>query len=166
MNLNSNKLINFIQHATQHYNPDKYWKYRSIVTNPNDKTPKILKLWYLFQIKRSDAFNNASMGTDLNSGAKFCTPPNLPHGLNGIVISHFATIGKNCTIFHQVSIAQNEFNQAPTIGNNVLIGAGAKLIGNITIGDNINIGANAVVVHDVPSNCTVVGIPAKIVKHS
>ena len=53
---------------------------------------------------------------------------------------------------------------APVIGNNVLIGAGAKIIGNIYIGDNVNIGANAVVISDVPDNCTVVGNPGKIIK--
>ena len=165
MNININKGLTYrLRCWMQHYNPDKYWRYRQIVVDPTNKTNKFLKYFYLLRIKRQDYYNNASMGTDLNSGAVFKGIPNLPHGLNGIIVSHFATIGKNCTIFHQVSIAQDEFNTAPIIGDNVLIGAGAKLLGDITIGNNVNIGANAVVVNDVPDNCTVVGIPAKIIK--
>ena len=96
-----------------------------------------------------------------DGGACFASPPNLPHHLNGIIVSHYAQIGKNCTIFQLVTIAQDENNKAATIGNNVIIGAGAKIIGDITIGDNVKIGANAVVTKDIPSNCTAVGIPAK-----
>lgn len=100
----------------------------------------------------------ASIGKDV----VFC------HGANGIIISPKATIGDNVTIFHQVTIGQNSGSNktwgAPKIGNNVLIGAGAKIIGPITIGDNVKIGANAVVTKDIPANCIVAGIPAKILK--
>jgi len=82
--------------------------------------------------------------------------------IHGIVIHQSAIIGENCTIFHQVTIGTNEhritYNQAPRIGNNVYIGAGAKIIGDITIGNNVKIGANAVVTKDVPDNVVVVGI--------
>ncbi len=77
----------------QHYNPEKYWKYRNIVTDPNNKTSKIIKIFMLYKIKKSDAYNNASFGTNLNSGAYFQSPPKLPHGLNGIIISHHAKVG-------------------------------------------------------------------------
>ncbi len=77
----------------------------------------------------------------------------------GIVISGNASIGENCTIFHQVTIGVDEITDpgaAPVIGNNVIIGAGAKIIGGITIGDHVKIGANAVVTKDVPDGATVV----------
>lgn len=84
----------------------------------------------------------------------------MPH-LNGIFIHQNVVIGENCTLFHQVTIGANEHREkfwlAPKIGNSVYIGAGAKLIGNISIGDNCRIGANAVVTKDVPANMTVVG---------
>ena len=83
----------------------------------------------------------------------------VPH-ISGIIISYFASIGDDCTIYQQVTIGQENIaheGQAPTIGNNVYIGAGAKIIGPIKIGDNVRIGANAVVTKNVPSNCTVVG---------
>ena len=139
---------------------------RQEVVNPNSRKSNFVRLWYLYRIKRSDAFNNASMGTNLNSGAKFAEPPILPHRLNGIIISHYASIGKNCTIHQQVTIAQDENNNAATIGDNVFIGVGAKIIGDVKIGDNVKIGANAVVVKDIPNNSTAVGVPARIIQHN
>lgn len=124
----------------------------------------IMKYIYLYYIKKCDAFNNASMGTNINKGANFKTKPILPHGLNGIIISYYASIGENCVIRQQVTIAQNEKNEAATIGDNVIIGAGAKIIGNIKIGNNVIIGANAVVTHDIDDNATVVGVPARRIK--
>ena len=157
MNVNYHKFpIRNILSCIQHYNPDKYWKRRQYVTKVGGV--KLLKLFYLLYIKRCDAFNKASMGTDLNRGAVFESIPKLPHGLNGIIISPDAHIGKNCTIFHQVTIGNDyrDVRNVPTIGDNVTIYPGAKIIGKITIGDNCEIGANAVVVHDVPPNTLVV----------
>lgn len=72
------------------------------------------------------------------------------------------------TIFQDVAIAVKGINcfEAPVIGNNVLIGTGAKLLGGIQIGNNVKIGANAVVTKDVPDNCTVVGNPMRIINRS
>jgi serine O-acetyltransferase len=76
-------------------------------------------------------------------------------------------IGKNCTIFQHISIGYNvNQTEKPTIGDNVIIYAGAKVYGNIKIGDNSIVGANAVVVKDVPENCTVIGVPAYIVRRN
>ena len=112
-----------------------------------------------------DAFNNASMGTDIGFEAVFETPPHLQHGLNGIIVSHYAHIGKNAWIAQQVTIGQAmDKNVAPSIGDNVIIGAGAKIIGDVTIGDNVTIGANAVVTHDVPDNSIIGRVPARIIK--
>ena len=118
----------------------------------------MLKFWYLLYIKRCDAFNKASMGTDLNHGAVFGTVPHLPHGLNGIIISPDAKIGKNCTIYHQVTIGNDnkKLENVPTIGDNVTIYPGAKIVGKVKVGNNCVIGANAVVVKDVPDNYLVV----------
>ena len=147
----------------EHYNHKKYWKLRSRVINPNNHYPKLLKYYWLFKIKRMDAFNNASMGTYINHGTKFLTPPNLPHHLNGIIIAEYAEIGKNCTIFQQVTIGE-ENGKAAKIGDNVMIGAGAKIIGDVRIGSHVKIGANAVVLQDIPDGCTAVGVPAKVIK--
>jgi len=78
-----------------------------------------------------------------------------------IVVSSKAKIGENCRIHPSTSIG--EYNGTPKIGNNVYIGPGAKIFGNITIGNNVAIGANAVVNNDIPDNVTVGGIPAKII---
>lgn len=99
----------------QHYDHEKYWRYRQIVTDP-DKGSKLGDLFRLFYIKRADAFNNASMGTHRNYGAQFASPPELPHGLNGIVISHNAVLGKKCRIYQQVTIGEGR-GGAPVIGD-------------------------------------------------
>lgn len=72
-------------------------------------------------------------------------------------------IGDNLWVMHNVTIGQNH-EEIPTIGNNVFVGVGACVMGNVCVGDNVKIGANAVIVKNVPSNCTVVGNPARIVK--
>lgn len=84
-------------------------------------------------------------------------PLNLPHGAYGVFISGGARIGKNCTIFQQVTIGSNMLKGSkrlgsPEIGDNCLIGAGAKVIGKIKIGNNCRISANAVVMQDMPDN--------------
>ena len=145
----------------QHYDAEKYWKRRDYVIHVGGgKTPK---LWYLLYIKRCDAFNKASMGTDLNHGAEFGSIPKLPHGLNGIIISPDAKIGKNCTIFHQVTIGNDyrKLENVPVVGDNVIIYPGAKIIGKVRIGNNCEIGANAVVVHDVADNSLIVAPAAR-----
>lgn len=165
MNINpENKIINWVRGWVQHYNHDKYWKRRAIVVDPNNKTPKIIKLWYLYYIKRCDAFNCASLGTDLNQGAKFANTPLLPHGLNGIIVHMKAVIGKNCCIWQQAGIVSYG-GGTPVIGDNVKIGTGAKIIGGVRVGNNVFVGANAVVTHDIPDNCVVGGVPARIIKH-
>jgi len=84
-----------------------------------------------------------------------------------VIINDYAKIGENCRVHVGVNIGAgvNEPKAAPIIGNNVYIGPGAKIYGNIKIGDNVAIGANAVVNKDVPSNVTVAGVPAKIVSN-
>lgn len=148
------KMERILRSRVQKYDHDKYWRFRAIVTDPA-RGSRLGDLRRLYYIKRADAFNNASMGTHRNCGARFATAPHLPHGLNGIIVSHNAVIGANCTIFHQVTIGEGK-GGAPTIGDNVLIGAGAKIIGNVRIGNNVKIGAGCVVACDVPDGATVV----------
>lgn len=151
MNLNL-FYIRIIRGVVQHYSPEKYWRRRSLVIDPNSKIPLWLKYYYLYYIKRADAFNNASFATNINKGARFKTPPILLHGLNGIIIGLETEVGANCTICHQVTIQSGGVK----IGDNVFIGAGAKILSGVTIGDNVKIGANAVVVEDIPDHATVV----------
>lgn len=86
------------------------------------------------------------------------------HGL-AVVIHPKAQIGRNCKILHSVTIGgRGNSCGLPIIGDNVVIGAGACILGDVRIGDNIEVGAGAVVITDIPENCTAVGIPAKIMK--
>lgn len=85
----------------------------------------------------------------------------IQHGVCTIIAAD--SIGKNCSINQQVTIGYSDDVNRPTIGDNVRITAGAKVIGGVKIGDNVTVGANAVVLKDVPNNCVVVGVPARIV---
>jgi len=90
----------------------------------------------------------------------------IDHGM-GVVIGETSIIGDNVTLFQGVTLGgtgKERGKRHPTLGNNIVVGAGAKILGNVRIGDNVQIGANAVVVKDVPPNSTVVGVPGKIVK--
>ncbi|MBP3841961.1 MAG: serine acetyltransferase [Bacilli bacterium] len=89
----------------------------------------------------------------------------FPHGALGVVIHEDAIIGNNCKILPNAVIGgRGDEKSVPVIGNNVLIGAGAVIIGNVKIGDNSSVGANAVVLKDVPNNSIAVGVPAKVTK--
>ncbi len=134
-----NIIERIMRDSVQHYNSLKYWNRRNLVIDPQCKLPRLIKYYFLYYVKRCDAFNNATTGAHIGFGAKFASTPHLPHGLYGIVISHNASIGKNATIYHQVTIGEGR-NGAPQIGDNVVIGAGAKLFGNIIIGHNCQIG--------------------------
>lgn len=83
---------------------------------------------------------------------------------HGIVIHHLCKIGSGTIIYQNVTLGGRNGKRGPIVGDNCIIGAGACVLGDIIIGDNVNIGANAVVLESVPDNCTVVGVPAKIVK--
>ncbi len=89
----------------------------------------------------------------------------FPHHALGIVIHPEAEIGKKCILEQNVTIGgRSGLTVLPQIGDNVLIGAGAIIIGPVKIGNNVQIGAGAVVVNDVPDDCVVIGVPAKIIK--
>ena len=105
-------------------------------------------------------------GIEIHPGATIGRGMVIDHGM-GVVIGETAEIGDNCTIYQGVTLGgtgQDLGKRHPTLGNNVMVGAGAKVLGPFTIGDNTKIAANAVVLEEIPENCTAVGIPAKIVR--
>ncbi|HPC05176.1 MAG TPA: serine O-acetyltransferase [Anaerolineaceae bacterium] len=107
-------------------------------------------------------------GIEIHPGAKICRSLFIDHGM-GVVIGETAEVGCNVTIYHGVTlggVSLQKGKRHPTIEDNVVIGAGAKILGAITIGENSRIGANAVVVKDVPPDSVVVGVPGQIVRRS
>ena len=116
--------------------------------------------------------NRSITGIEIHPGAKIGKNLFIDHGM-GVVIGETSEIGDNVTIYHNVTLGgsspidserQRHEKRHPTIGNDVVIGSGAQIIGPIKVGNNSRIAANAVVVKDVPENATMVGIPAKAVK--
>lgn len=100
-------------------------------------------------------------GIEIHPGAKIGKRLFIDHGM-GIVIGETAEVGDDCTIYHQVTLGgtgKDVLKRHPTVGNNVIIGAGSKLLGPIIIGDNVKVGAGAVVLKNIESNSTVVGVP-------
>ena len=105
-------------------------------------------------------------GIEIHPGAKIGKGILIDHG-TGVVIGETVVMGDNCTIYQGVTLGgtgKHKGKRHPTLGNNVLVGAGAKILGPFTVGDNSKIAANAVVLDEVPPNCTAVGIPARIIK--
>ncbi len=105
-------------------------------------------------------------GIEIHPGAKIGRRLVIDHGM-GIVIGETAEIGDDCLIYHGVTLGgtgKDHGKRHPTIGNNVLISTGAKVLGPFRVGDNARIAANAVVLQEVPENATAVGIPAQIVR--
>ncbi|MBM3252093.1 MAG: serine O-acetyltransferase, partial [Candidatus Omnitrophica bacterium] len=105
-------------------------------------------------------------GIEIHPGAKIGNGLFIDHGL-GVVIGETSIVGDNVTLYQGVTLGgtgKEKGKRHPTLGNNVVVGAGAKILGNITVGNNSYVGANAVVIKDVPDNATVVGVPARITK--
>ncbi len=105
-------------------------------------------------------------GIEIHPGATIGKGLFIDHG-SGVVIGETAEIGDNCTLYQGVTLGgtgKDSGKRHPTLGNNVMVGAGAKVLGPFKIGDNAKIAANAVVLKEVPSNSTAVGIPAKVVR--
>ena len=121
--------------------------------------------------KTARALNYAShilTGADIHPGARIGESFFIDHA-TGVVIGETAEIGNNVSVYQGVTlggVSTEKRKRHPTIGNNVVIGAGATILGPITIGDNVRVGAGSVVVKSVPPNSTVVGVPAKIVKRA
>ena len=106
-------------------------------------------------------------GIEIHPGAKIGNRFFIDHG-KGVVIGETSEIGDDVIIYQGVTLggtSTKKVKRHPTLGNNIVVGCGAKILGNVKIGDNCQIGANSVVIKDVPQNSTVVGIPARIVVH-
>ncbi|GBF77011.1 serine O-acetyltransferase [Paenibacillus sp. 598K] len=107
-------------------------------------------------------------GIEIHPGAQIGRGLFIDHGM-GVVIGETCEIGENVVIYQGVTLGgtgKERGKRHPTIGNNVVISSGAKVLGSFTVGDNVNIGANSVVLSEVPDNSTVVGIPGRIVKRN
>lgn len=105
-------------------------------------------------------------GVEIHPGAKIGKGVFIDHGM-GVVIGETAEIGDNVTIYQGVTLGGTGLQKGkrhPTIGNNVMIGSGAKILGAVNIGDNCKIGAGSVVLKDIPAGCTVVGVPGRAVR--
>ncbi len=105
-------------------------------------------------------------GIEIHPGARIGKGFFIDHGM-GVVIGETTIIGDNVTLYQGVTLGgtgKERGKRHPTIGDNVVVSTGAKVLGNINIGNNVNIGANAVVIRSVPDDCTVVGVPGRIAK--
>lgn len=105
-------------------------------------------------------------GIEIHPGATIGKGLFIDHGM-GVVIGETAVIGDNCLIYQGATLGgtgKDKGKRHPTLGNNVLVGAGAKVLGPFKVGNNVKIAANAVVLNEIPDNCTAVGVPARIVK--
>ena len=123
----NNKVKKYYKNKWQHFDSVKYWKRRNIIVDPKIKKNRLKCFVCLRYIKRSECFNCAYISTYLNGGAVFKSAPNMPHGLNGIIIGDNVYIGNNCTIMHRVTIAEGTKDNPTIIGDNVFIGAGAVI---------------------------------------
>lgn len=105
-------------------------------------------------------------GIEIHPGAKIGRRLFIDHG-SGVIIGETTEIGDDCTIFQGVTLGgtgKDSGKRHPTLGNNITVGSGSRILGPVHIGDNTKIAANAVVLNDIPDDCTVVGIPAEIVR--
>jgi serine O-acetyltransferase len=133
-----------IMHRTSH------WLYNKNLV----LLPRLLSQWSRF-----------ITGIEIHPGATVGEGLFIDHGM-GVVIGETTEIGDNVTIYQGVTLGgtgKEKGKRHPTIGNNVVISTGAKVLGSFTVGDNSKIGANAVVLRNVPPNCTVVGVPGRVV---
>lgn len=104
-------------------------------------------------------------GIEIHPGAKIGKRFFIDHGM-GVVIGETTIVGDDCLLYQGVTLGgtgKESGKRHPTLGDNIVVGAGAKVLGNINIGNNVRIGAGSVVIRDVPDNCTVVGVPGTVV---
>lgn len=123
-----------------------------------------LKLFFIARL--ISQISRAITGIEIHPGAKIGKGFFIDHGM-GVVIGETTVIGDNCTIYQNVTLGgtgKDKGKRHPTIGDNVMIGSGAKVLGPFTVGSNSKIAANAVVLSEVPENSTCVGVPARVVR--
>jgi len=120
----------------------------------------------LFLARMVSQLNRFFTGVEIHPGAKIGKGLFIDHG-SGVVIGETTEIGDNCTIYQGVTLGgtgKDTGKRHPTLGNNVMVGSGARVLGPFKVGDNVKIAANAVVLEAIPDNCTAVGVPARVVK--
>ena len=122
---------------------------------------------FCFLARALSQFGKFITGIEIHPGATIGGGLFIDHG-SGVVIGETAVIGNNCTLYHGVTLGgtgkEKGVRRHPVIGDNVLVGAGAKILGAIRVGNNSLIGANAVLLCDVPDGATVVGVPGRVVR--
>lgn len=121
---------------------------------------------FYFIARTISQFSRLVTGIEIHPGAKIGKGLLIDHG-SGVVIGETAEIGDNCLIYQGVTLGgtgKEHGKRHPTLGNNVMVGAGARVLGPFKVGDNAKIAANAVVLEEVPPNATAVGVPARIVR--
>lgn len=140
--------------------------YPSFWANINHKIAHFLyKRKMFFAARLVSQVSRFFTGIEIHPGAKIGKKFFIDHGM-AVIIGETTEIGDNVLIYQGVTLGgtgKDSGKRHPTIGNNVMIGSGAKVLGPINVGNNVKIGAGSVVLHDVPDNSTVVGIPAKCV---
>ena len=122
----------------------------------------------LYEAQEQAFKSRIETGIEIHPGAKIGRRCYIDHGM-GVVIGETAEIGDDVLIYHSVTlgaVTNKKVKRHPTIGNNVMIGAGAVILGNVKVGDDCKIGANSVVLKDIPKDCTAVGAPARIIPHN
>lgn len=127
---------------------------------------KLYKKEHYFSARCLSQLARAFTGIEIHPGATIGEGLFIDHGM-GVVIGETTEIGDNCTLYQGVTLGgtgKDQGKRHPTLGDNVLVGAGARVLGPINIGDNSKIASGAVVLRDVPENSTAVGIPAKVVR--
>lgn len=134
------------------FNEDRFWKYY------RNKSGGVKKYLFTLLYMRMATKQCGYVGRE----TIFLGKPHFSHGFHGVHISRYAEIGDSVTIFQGVTIGQSGTG-APKIGNNVVIGANATIVGGIEIGDNAQIGAGAVIAQNIPANCTAVSQKARII---
>lgn len=147
------RLVNPYEQAIYHINKYIYLSQKKDISE--NWFNKLLRVYFRGLLQRK---YNILIGANAKLGEKII----FPHPQN-VVIGSGVVIGNDCTIYHDVTLGQNH-SKYPTVGNNVIIYPGAKIIGEVQIGDNSIIGANAVVTKDVPNNVIVAGVPATVIK--
>ncbi|MDT2047779.1 serine O-acetyltransferase [Priestia flexa] len=133
---------------------------------------KYIRVYQFFWKKRLKFFAKLMMlfgrilfSCDIPPSCTIGKNTSFPHYGLGVVIHPRCKIGDNCKLYQNVTIGSRNGQGPPVIGNNVLVESGAVILGDIKIGDNVNIGSNSVIINNVPSNSTVVGVPGRVLKN-
>ncbi len=131
-------------------------------------THKLWKAGFYWLARAISHFGRWVTGIEIHPGAVIGRRFFIDHGM-GVVIGETAVIGEDCTLYHGVTLGGTSWKKGkrhPTLGNNVVVGAGAKVLGPIEVGDGARVGSNAVVVKSVPAGATAIGVPGRLVETS